>query len=314
MTRLLLDFLPHEIEQALDPTSEASAVLLAFDRLCAKERLAPVPFVAEWQYEALLRRPGGLSRHLPLQVIAKCVRRDPDSMRAKPVAGPDDLEAQWEFALHDELVRDEWRTPQIITRKIRTDAWKRSTIGPPRRIEALFNIEGSTDEHRRIIAALESYDAHLYARSDRVPWDLQRRRLPELRAPKHLQHPCALPIPPSLEKVEFQNLKSAAEQIHNWEIGGKYYFLPGDGWQPSDIDEAPWRDGHTFPHARCPHCGKEWPIDRKKQIWCWDETHRHWDVQLIGTEYWSISHDGTLIKKKRKSKNSKKGWRGRRAR
>jgi hypothetical protein len=117
-------------------------------------------------------------------------------------------------------------------------------------------------------------------------------------------------MPPALEKVGFQNLKSVAGKIRHWEIGGKYYFLPGNNWQPDEIDEVPWRKGNTFPHAKCTHCGKKWPIDSKQQIWCWDETHRHWDVQLLGTEYWSISHDGTLIEKKRKSTKSKKGWRG----
>jgi hypothetical protein len=314
MTRLLLDFPASQLELALDPGSGPSAVLLAFDQLCLKERLSPVPFIGEEQYDELLRLPGKISRRSPLQAIAKYVRKSAGSTRAMPIAGPNDLEEQWEFALHEELILEEWRNPQIIIRESREDAWEDSMVGQHRRTEAVFRSEDSRKEYRRVVAILESYNAHLYARSDRAPWDLQRIRLPEPGAPKHQQHPCALPIPPALEKVEFQNIRSAAERIRNWEIGGKYYFLPGDDWQPNDIEEAPWRGGRTFRHARCPHCGKEWPIDRKKQIWCWDKTHRHWDVQLIGPEYWSISHDGTLIQKKRKSKKSKKGWRGRRAR
>lgn len=313
MTKLLLDF-PWRLDSVFDPNSDAAYALRDFTRLCEKDKLEAVSFVAEADYFALFDRSRSNVFRPALQILGNYVRDADTAVRAAPVAGPDDLPDQWKFGLADELSIDEWRTPQIIAYGSRRDAWQRSLIGTVNKTEAIFEREGDGQRYSRVFVILGVYDRHLYARSDRVPWDLQRRRLPEPGAPKHQQHPCALPIPPALEKVEFENLKSAAEQIHNWEIGGKYYFLPGDGWQPNDIDEAPWRAGHTFPHARCPHCGKEWPIDRKKQIWCWDKTHRHWDVQLIGTEYWSISHDGTLIKKKRKSKKSKKGWRGRRAR
>jgi hypothetical protein len=309
MTKLLLDF-PWQLEAVLDPSSEPSSVLLAFDQLCDKEHLKRLPFVREDEYFALLRRPGRTVQHVALQALAKCVRKAGAGNRGFSVAGPNDQSDHWQFALHDELLLQEWRTPQIIIQKERLNLWKNSIVGQRRTTEALLRLEHAAEEHRRVIAILGSYDDHLYACSDRIPWDLQRRRVPDPTAPERLQRPCTLPMPPSLKKVRFEDIRPEVEKIRNWEINGKYYYLPRADWRPNDIGKQAWREGHTFPHQACPHCGKKWAVDRYSQIWCWDENERHWDVQLRGKYYWSISYDGTFLKSKRKSTKKKKGRRG----
>lgn len=307
MTKLLLDF-PWQYETALDTTSEASATLLAFDQLCTKERLQPLGFVGEQEFEVLIARPGRPSQHHPLQVLLKCLRADAGQMRAAPIAGPNDLSEDWKQALGAELSLEQWRTPQIVATKKRGDAWKQSTVGQRHKTEAVLRYDNSANEIRRVLAFLESYDAHLYAQSDRVPWDLQRRRIPEPHARDHQRHPCLLPMPPILRPVRLEQLAAETARVRNWIIGNKHYYLPPDSWTPAAVDPEPWRQGHTFPHANCPHCGRSWPVDRYGRVWCWDEGERHWDVQFA-KEYWSVSNDGTLLKKKKPPHgNKKKRW------
>lgn len=313
MTRLLLDF-PWQLDSVLDRNSDAYFVFYQFERLCETERLKPVPFIAESDYEALTLRDdpgytGGSNLRGALQVLRKYVRQAGESVRATPAAGPNDLSDHWKVALRDELHLKEWRTPQLVVCKSRSDAWRHSIVGADRKTEAIFRCGDSPEEYRRVIAVLESYDEHLFARSDRDPWDLQRRKLPVPGAPPHQRHPCALPKPADLNRVDLENIKVKLADIHGWEIAGTYYFLPREPWIPLQIGRQPWRDGRTFPERRCPDCGKNFPVDYKNQVWCWDETHRHWDVQFQGGGYWSISHTGRLIKKKNRIKKKKKGWR-----
>ncbi len=307
MTKLLLDF-PWQLDSVFDPNSDASYALHDFKKLCERENLEAVDFVAEVDYMALLENARRNVFRPALQILGNYVRDAAATVHAAPVAGPEDLSDEWKVGLAVELGIGEWRTPQVIVYGSRWDAWRRSVVGTINKTEAVFQREGAEEKYSRVCVGLGKYDQHLFARSDRIPWDLRRRKPTSPTAPKHQQHPCSLPIPPTLVGVPLHNLVSRLEGVRSWEIGAKYYFLPREDWEPNEIEKQPWRDGHTFPHAVCPHCDKKWPIDRTKQIWCWDETHRHWDVQRVGPEYWSISHDGTLIKKKRKAKKRKKGW------
>jgi hypothetical protein len=311
MTKLLLDF--HWELDSLFNRAEAFRVLYDFERLRKKEALDAVPFIAENDYHAFRDKPNantaGSNLRPVLQFLQAYVRHSATTVPAVPISGPADLLDQWTFGLNDELQLGHWRTPQIIIPKERENLWKGSTIGERRRREVILRSGNSPKEHRRLIVILESYDAHLYARSDRAPWDLQRRKPSISDAAIHQRHPCSLPRPPVLKGIDLDHLGIEAAKIQNWKINGKCYFVPHKSWNPTEIGSEPWRGGHTFPHGTCPHCGKKWPIDRKKQIWCWDETHRHWDVQLKDGGYWSVSDDGTVIQKKDTIKKKKKGWR-----
>jgi hypothetical protein len=301
MTRLLLDF-RWKLEEAIDLRTDASAVLLAFDQLCTSERLQPLGFIGEKQYLTLLNIPGGPSRQHALRVLGKCVKKAGPATRAFPVAGPKDFKDEWMFALGEELHLKEWRTPQIIVCKAKAGDWKGSVIGNDRRTEARLTHEGAKKEHQRVFAILESYESHLYAHSDHDAWDLQRIRLPDKEASEHRIHQCSLPISPTWVGVPWDRLAAAA--INTWQRGDKCYFLPPTSWNPNKIEQDSWRSGNTFLKKKCPHCGHKWPVDRQGRVWCWDETHRHWDVQFP-EEYWSVSHDGTILKKKQIRKKRK---------
>lgn len=309
MTKLLLDF-PWQLDSVFDPNSNASYALHNFRKLCERENIQSVKFVSVAEYIALLDHARRRAFRPALQALGNYVRDEAATIRAVPIAGPNDLHDQWKYGLADELALGEWRTPQVIIHNSRSNAWKDSIVGTTNKTEAVFRREESQELYERVIAVLEEYDPHLFAKSDRVPWDLRRRKPAAPGAAQHLRHPCCLPIPPKLSRVPFNGFIPELREIRSWEIDGKYYFLPREDWLPNGINKKEWRHGRTFPHDTCPHCGKQFPIDRKRQVWCWDETHRHWDVQLVGGGYWSISHDGRLIQKKDKIKRKK--LRGRR--
>jgi hypothetical protein len=309
MTRLLLDF-RWKLEEALDLGTEISAILLAFDQLCTSERLQPLGFISEKQYQALLNVPASPSRQHALRALGKCVRKARPATRAFPIFGPKDFKNEWTSALGEELHLKDWRTPQIIVCKAKAGDWKASVVGNDHRTEARLTLEGSQQEHHRVFAVLESYGSHLYAHSDHDAWDLQRIRIPDKGAPEHQLHPCSLPMPPELRGLSGRELADAVAGVRDWERGRKCYYLPPISWQPNKTDQDSWRLGNTFQRKSCPHCGRKWPVDRQNRTWCWDETHRHWDVQF-STEYWSVSHDATLLKKKKILQKKKKN-RGRR--
>jgi hypothetical protein len=62
------------------------------------------------------------------------------------------------------------------------------------------------------------------------------------------------------------------------------------------VDKANWREGRAFPVDR--GAGRHWlgPVDYAERVWEWDINERHWDVQIPGNGYISISHDGQLLK------------------
>src|SRR6266481_666075 len=172
MTRLLLDF-PWQIASVLDRNADGYFAFYQFERLCEIEHLYPVPFVAEADYLALRDNPqytGGSNLRATLQVMYKYIRETGGLIRAAPEDGPNDLSDAWKIALYDELHLNQWRTPQIIICKSRSDAWKRSMAGAREKTEVVLRCENCGEEYRRVIAVLESYEHHLLVRSDRDPW------------------------------------------------------------------------------------------------------------------------------------------------
>jgi hypothetical protein len=312
MTRLLLDF-PWEVASVANPDSDAYTAFYQFERLCETEHLKPVPFVAPADYEALRDNPTytrGSNLRATLQVLNRYIRESSESIPAVPESGPTDLSDRWKSALNDELHLNDWRSPQIIICEHRSDAWRPSMAGTSERAEVRLRCENSGERHRRVVALLESYDRHLFARSDRDPWDLQRWKPVRAGTPMRQRHPCRLPKPAILNSTELENLRPTVARIKSWEIEGRYHFLPKDEWDPLNVNQSPWREGRTFPRGDCPHCDRRLPIDRNKHVWCWDEQERHWDVQFRdGEEYYVISHDGRLIRKRRRSRKRKKGRR-----
>jgi hypothetical protein len=298
MSDVLLDF-PWNLDAALNTYSPMLGVLRDFDRLRATYALNPVRFVAENQRAQLFRQIGerggnkGALQHLMI-FLGHCVRQSNGICTASPVAGPRNLRDDWKCALREAMTDvGDWRNPQIIVPRIRKPEW-------PDREEVEIQFDPCENHAAlplewRVLAVLESYEFHRFARSDFDPWDL-RRIYPALAdRPEHQQHPCSLPKPPSLENLGLEDLRAGIAAIHDWEIGGRYYFLPPPGWQPNAIGREAWRDGYAFQRRPCPHCRKQRPTDYKDDLWCWDETHRHWDVQLVGGGYLRISHDGSRL-------------------
>ena len=302
MTKLLFDF-HWDLGLALDAYSEASGAFDSFENLRKAERLSGAPFLTEEEYAALpslrLNSGGSINREL-YEVLGHYIMGDCGPTRAIPANGPNDLRDTWMRALRMEMADlNNWRTPQIITCHDRGPAWAASLKGTSTKSEVVIRCEDNGETSHRVIVFLgpghhhKPYYDHWYARSDRDPWDLQRKTPPNPEIPG--QHPCRLPKPPHLAGVPLENLKAELEKIHNWEIDGKYYFIPPRHWQPEDFSQPDWRkNGETFQWSKRQDNDHEGPCDYKGDPWWWDEMHRHWDVQRK-ENYWSVSHTGRLI-------------------
>lgn len=299
MTALLLDH-PWPIEDNFDAGSPAFGILLRLSDLIREQSLRvgvrPARFIM----------PGDLRQALTKATIVKasglaafkrfaehCVRDGGTNRVATPEPEPPLLTDQWKQALRESLGDlSDWRDPQIIVSTARLADWRNEE-------EVAIACEGHPDSNglKRVVACLDSYEAHTHATSDLDPWDLRRRAVSSSGAER--VYPCYLPKPPQLTGVPLKNLRSELEQIRNWEIGGGFYFIPNQDWDPTATSQEKWRKGRVFPEVRCRN-GARWPCDYKGEAWCWDEMHGHWDVQRK-KEYWCISQSGRRIAIKKRT-------------
>jgi hypothetical protein len=299
MPDVLLDF-PWNLDAALDAYSPMLGVLRDFNTLVTRHArmLVPVAFVAVEETARLWRQIGerrgskAAFQHLRI-FLEHCARYEGGLCTATPIPGPRDLRHPWRCALRDAATdSDDWRDPQIVVPRIRTQEWPDAE-----EVEIQFD---PCDNHealpprQRVLVVLESYESHRFAVSDFDPWDLHRH------APAHQAYPCLLPKPPGLQSLALTELAIHLGPIRDWEIDRRYCFIPPKTWTPEQVSQADWRQGRGFPQKKCPHCGKAGPVDFKGEVWCWDEIEGHWDVQIAGPDYWSISHDGRFLKAKRK--------------
>jgi hypothetical protein len=111
---------------------------------------------------------------------------------------------------------------------------------------------------------------------------------------------CRLPRPPSLAGVRLTDLGPALPPARaiGWQVNGRYYFVPPQGWNPNNRTKTQWRNGRAFEFndLATPVGVLNGPEDSEGRIWAWDKTHGHWDVQHHGT-YTRVNHEGRELPK-----------------
>jgi hypothetical protein len=297
MTKLLLDY-RWELSAALD-NSEVQFALMKFVNLVRRTGLSPAPFVEEQQqlemWQELEQRPlrnGGWQQIK--EFLSICSRPKGSICRAIPDKVTPGFPDNWTRALRDQLGDlSDWRNPHIVVPESRLPEWA------PDGGEVAIRCEQCGDQpasgpHHRVLAVLERYDTHEFAISDLDPWDLQRLHPPIPDRPR--QHPALLPKPRlptgfTLENFH-EHLKFACG--HQWEIDGRYYFIPPKDFNPLGVDKETWRKGRAFQYDTAPGTDKSGPVDCNGIVWSWDENERHWDVQTK-PQYIRISHTGKRL-------------------
>lgn len=297
MAKALLDF-PWQLESILSPFSEAYSTFHNFERLCEDERLERVRFISEEEYCRLVEQPvrAGLNntRRPVLQVLPRYQRDSFGKAQAMPESGPNDLSQNWQVALREEMGDlQDWRTPQIIACEARRDDWAPSIVGGRYNTEVRIKCDDECRTHDRVIAFLESYRAHHYARSDTDPWDLARTK------PQNEERPCVLPKPPRLSNARLEDLERLLVSVRRdgWSAGGRYYFVPPHDWNPIQGTKSAWRNNGSFRRATASDHIHSGPIDSEGRVWSWDGNERHWDVQMVAGGYWKINQAGCLLGK-----------------
>jgi hypothetical protein len=291
MSRALLDF-PWPVKEAFDPRSACFGALFKFQQLTQRFHLTPVPFLSQQELDAVGQ---GMWRHSGaaaiLRFINHCVRHSAGAIIAKPMPEPDPpLDRNWKQALREELEEDDWRRPQIVVSATRTDHWPHSN-------EISIVCEDRAEKtYSRVLVRLDEYVRHPFAITDFDPWLNPQHHHPPGANPRTM-HPCVLPRPLEVSGVSLVNLAGALEEARRlgWKRGAKYCFIPPTGYDPAAIDQQQWRKGRGFEWKRLTS-NLAGPIDYKGQVWAWDSGERHWDVQLVGGGYMTISHDGTDLR------------------
>lgn len=209
------------------------------------------------------------------------------------------LSAQWLNALGGSST--DWRRPIVVLPEARTANWPNHTL---KGRELKYKINGSAEPTSRNLVCIERYDQHTYFEPDLDPWRFGAIGMPvETGTGERIESIQMLPRPFPLTFTFtqiFQELQARME----WSCGHteKAYFIPEIGWDPRLITQKDWRENKIFGKAivrgsRSKHDGRSGPIDREKHIWLWHSEERHWDVQLPGGGYWSVSYDGRVLKK-----------------
>jgi hypothetical protein len=277
----------------MNARSPAYNVLLKFDALIRRSGLLVVPFADPQAHTAALQRLRG--RHSGLaaarRFFAQCIRPVSGGAMATPLTETDlGLGTSWRQALRGEIWNyDDWRVPQIIVPESRRRDW-------PNTPEVRVRCEDLPDAEPqlKVLAPLETYDAHCYARSDLDPWGcLQWLHRPEPNAWKN--HPCILPKPPNLEGVpsDYMAAELARARALGWVQNDRYYYIPPLDYDIEAVTKDQWRKGRAFPWERCADSQRHGPVDINGIVWVWDRDERHWDVQL--PEYIRVSHDGRKL-------------------
>jgi len=276
----------------MNPASPAYNVLLDFDNLVRRHRLAVVPFVDDEERSRVLQQLRGRTAG-PTAVrrfIAQCVRPASDGPLATPVTGTElTLGATWRQALRAEMTDlNNWRAPQIVVPRKRSGDW-------PDAPEVEVRCEDSPDSlpQPKTLVRLDRYHEHPYAVSDLDPWAcLEGLYKPE---PGARIYPCVLPKPPCLEGVTAELLAETVAHARalGWVQNDSYYYIPPLDHDLNAVTKEEWRKGRAFPWVS--HDGFQGPRIRDTNgiVWIWDRSERHWDVQL--PNYIRVSHDGRRL-------------------
>jgi hypothetical protein len=292
MTRALLDH-PWALEEVMNARSPAYSVLLDFERLVRRYGLAVVPFVVQEARTMALQRLRGRTTAAAnaRRFFEHCVRLTDEGPLATPLTETElGLSTTWRQALRAELRDpDDWRIPQIIVPRTRSDAW-------PNGHEVQVRCEDSPDAKLRpkVLARLDHYDEHPFAESDLDPWAcLEKIYRPEPGTRIH--HPCVLPKPPILREIPARPLTEALTHARalGWTQNGRYYYIPPPDHDINAVTKEQWRKGRAFPWEDRPGLTGPRLLDTNGIIWVWDRGERHWDVQL--PDYISVSHDGRKL-------------------
>lgn len=209
-----------------------------------------------------------------------------------------DLSVQWLNALGG--TSSHWRKPIIVLPEVRSTSWPDHT---EKSRELKYKINGSTVPTERNLVSIESYDKHTYFEPDLDPWRIgsvgtpaqkvsgaigeRREAMRRLPRPLHL-----LPLTHTFTLI-FQKLQERIEWSCNHT--GEAYFIPEQDWDPRTISKESWRQNQIFRTGALPD-GRRGNLDRENRIWLWDPKENHWDVQLPGGGYYSVSHDGRILK------------------
>jgi hypothetical protein len=210
------------------------------------------------------------------------------------------LPDQWLNALGGSSA--DWRRPIIVLPEVRTASWPNHTLKDR---EIKYKVNGSTEPSIRNLVCIESYDQHTYFEPDLDPWRIgsvgtptqkatgaigeRREAMRRLPRPLHL-----LPLTDTFTQI-YQKLQGRIEWSCNH--AGEAYFIPEQGWDPRTITQEIWRQNQIFRTGALPD-GRRGNLDRENRIWLWDPKENHWDVQFPKGGYYSVSHDGRILKKR----------------
>lgn len=198
----------------------------------------------------------------------------------------------------------DWRRPTIVVPEARTEDWPNHGL---REREIKYKINGSAESITRNLVCIETYDQHAYFEPDFDPWRIgaigmpseiasgsigeRREGMHMLPRPKHI-----LPLAYTFTQI-FQKLHERIE----WSCGKSEmaYFIPEVGWDPRTISQETWRY-KTIQIFRTGTMsdGRRGYLDRENRVWLWDPKENHWDVQFPSGGYYSVSHNGRILKKR----------------
>jgi hypothetical protein len=297
MILALLDH-PWPLEEALAGSSLGFRVLEDFERLVRIYGLEVVPFINRAEYEQVWTRLDyqRYSRTSGLAALRRfayqLVRSSDGHCRALPNPLPEGLSEEWRCSLREAAVVTDWRNPQIIVARTRKANWPDSE-----EVEIRFDPcdnEPALPPDRRVLAILDSYERHRFARSDFDPWDLQHIHPPSPDAAQHMQHTCCLPKPP-MEHAGLDHVDAELAKVRRdaWGRIGRYYFVPPTDWRFGTVSREAWRQGRAFPYRRCENSDRSGYVDFEGREWVWDQYERHWDVQT--NPYLRVTNTGDLL-------------------
>lgn len=300
---------PWPIDTVLDRYSPLFQAIVEYQSFMRETSIeGRVPFITTVEMEAFYSRlnqdrPRGSWIAQVMQFINQhVITQDFGQYHATLANGPHDLGSSWRKALREEmgdLVN--WRTPQILVCANRSGQW-----GPVvRDHEVRINLEDrpNRDPENRVVVFIHSYKSyeshkhrsdyseHKYALADIDPWDVRhcnRTATDGLPDPR-----CRLPRPSGLIEIALQDLGEKLESLRSepWPQNGKYWFLPPGLWNYA-TNKMEWRKG-AFAEETLN--GRKGPLDYKGQVWSWDYTEGHWDVELPDGGYFRITQNGDSL-------------------
>jgi len=209
-----------------------------------------------------------------------------------------DLPEDWLCALGECGCDEEapsWRKPVVFLAEVRSSAWPNHA--EKNRVLS-YKAKDGEEKYERNLVCIENYRQHAFFESDLDPWRLGH----DPDSTKVLPRPIEDDILPLT--FTFTQIFNKLQEKIEWTCGQseKAYFIPEEGWDPRRFNRHDWRETNIFPkntvkESRSKHNGRSGYVDREKRIWLWHNEEQHWDVQLTGREYWSISNNGNVLKR-----------------